>query len=115
VPRLEENAVTELSATQTVTVTGAGYVPTHFDEVIDTAECAIDDQLEQLQRVYAAATRAAVRASIELELLELRDDIPPNVLTQARRQQAAADTRCLRLQRAIGALECRTESRTENA
>ncbi len=90
---------------------GALHVPTHFDEVIDTAECALDGQFEQLQRQYAAATRAAVKANIELELLELRDDISANVLTQARRQQAAADTRCLRLRRAITALECRAENR----
>ncbi len=98
--------MTEASAT----LSFSGYVPTRFDEIIDTASCAIDDQLEQLQRQYAAATRAAVHASIELDLLEMRDDIPANVLTQARRQQAAADTRCLRLQRAISALENRTDN-----
>jgi hypothetical protein len=87
-----------------------GFVSTRFEDIADTAPCAVDDHLEQLQRQYAAATRAAVRASIELELLEMRDDIPTNVLTQARRQQAAADTRCLRLQRAISALASRTES-----
>lgn len=102
--------MTEISAAQTATHFGALQVPTHFDDVIDTAQCAIDNQFEQLQRQYAAATRAAVRANIELELLELRDDIPANVLTQARRQQAAADTRCLRLQRAIGALESRLDN-----
>jgi hypothetical protein len=98
--------VTEASAT----IAFNGYVSTQFDEIIDTAGCAVDDQLEQLQRQYAAATRAAVKANIELELLELRDDIPANVLTQARRQQAAADTRCLRLRRAMGALESRVEN-----
>src|SRR5688572_28553804 len=95
-------SVTEAAAT-------IAFVPTHFEEIIDTAPCAVDDQLEQLQRQYAAATRAAVHASIELELLEMRDDIPANVLTQARRQQAAADTRCLRHRHAIFALESRPE------
>ncbi len=98
--------MTEASAT----IAFNGLVPTQFDEIADTAACAVDDHLEQLQRQYAAATRAAVHASIELELLEMRDDIPANVLTQARRQQAAADTRCLRLQRAIGALTSRRDN-----
>jgi len=91
-------------------LTSAVYVPTHFDEVIDTAGCAVDDQLERLQRQFAAASRAADNARIELELLEMRDDIPVNVLTQARRQQAAAQTRNARLRRAIIALESRTEN-----
>ena len=107
-------SVTEAAATVALnegTYASSGYVPTQFEEIIDTAPCAVDDQLEQLQRQYAAATRAAVHASIELELLEMRDDIPANVLTQARRQQAAADTRCLRLRRAIGALESRSDNR----
>jgi hypothetical protein len=98
--------VTEASAT----IAYNGFVLTQFDEITDTASCAVDDQLEQLQRQYAAATRAAVHASIELDLLEMRDDIPANVLTQARRQQAAADTRCLRLQRAISALTSRRDN-----
>lgn len=90
--------------TVAATIAYNGFVSTQFDDIADTAACAVDDHLEQLQRQYAAATRAAVHASIELDLLEMRDDIPENVLTQARRQQAAADTRCLRLQRAISAL-----------
>ena len=86
------------------------YVPTHFDQVIDTAGCALDEQLERLQRQFATASRAAERARIELTLLEMRGDIPANVLTQSRRHRAAAETRSARLQRAIGALESRTEN-----
>jgi hypothetical protein len=92
------------------TITNAVYVPTQFDEVIDTAGCAVDEQLERLQRQYAAASRAAARARIELELLESRDGVPENVLTQARRQHAAAVTCSARLQRAIDALESRAEN-----
>ena len=51
------------------------------------AECALDEQLEQLQRHYATASRAASRARFEIELLEKRDDIPD---TPARARQAAA-------------------------
>jgi hypothetical protein len=98
--------VTEIQAT----ITSAVYVPTHFDEVIDTAGCAVDEQLERLQRQFAAASRAAERARIEVDLLEMRDDVPVNVLRQARRQQAAAETRSARLQRALDTLESRTEN-----
>jgi hypothetical protein len=79
--------------------------------VVDVAECALDEQLEQLQRRYAAASRAASRARFEVELLEKRDDITGNVLELARRQRAAAETRSQQLLRAIDALEDRLESR----
>jgi hypothetical protein len=87
------------------------FIPPEFHEVVDVAECALDEQLEQLQRRYAAASRAASRARFELELLEKRDDLNPNVLEQARRQRAAAETRSQQLMRAIDALEDRLESR----
>ena len=87
------------------------FVPPEFHELIDVADCALDEQLEQLQRRYAAASRAASRARFELELLEKRDDINPNVLEQTRRQRAAAETRSQQLLRAIDALEDRLESR----
>jgi hypothetical protein len=80
-----------------------------FDEV-DVADCALDDQLEQLHRQFAAATRAASRARFEQELLEGRDDVHEHVLAQARRQRAAAETRCARLIRVIDALEARVEN-----
>ena len=86
------------------------FVPPEFHEMVDVAECALDEQLEQLQRRYAAASRAASRARFELELLEKRDDINPNVLEQARRQRAAAETRSQQLLRAIDALEDRLEN-----
>lgn len=86
-----------------------GFVPVEFLDDTDVAECALDEQLEQLQRHYAAASRAASRARFELELLERRDDIPENVIAQARRQRTAAETRCARLVRAIDALEARLE------
>jgi hypothetical protein len=89
------------------------FVPAEFLDDIDVAECALDDQLEQLHRQYAAASRAASRAKFELELLEARDDVHAHVLAQARRQRAAADTRCARLIRAIDAFEARLE-RPEN-
>ena len=79
--------------------------------MVDVADCALDDQLEQLQRRYAAASRAASRARFELELLEKRDDINRNVLEQTRRQRAAAETRSKQLLQAIDALESRLESR----
>ena len=85
------------------------FVPPEFHEVVDVAECALDEQLEQLQRRYAAASRAASKARFELELLEKRDDINPNVLEQARRQRTAAETRSQKLLRAIDALEDRLE------
>ena len=56
------------------------FVPPEFHEMVDVADCALDDQLEQLQRRYAAASRAASRARFELELLEKRDAVP---LTEA--------------------------------
>ena len=59
---------------------------------------------------YAAASRAASRARFELELLEKRDDINPNILEQARRQRAAAETRSQQLLRVIDALEDRLEN-----
>jgi hypothetical protein len=77
---------------------------------INVAECALDDQLEQLQRQYAAATRAASRAKFELELLEKRDDIPAHMVAQAKRQRAAAEIRSARLLSAIDALEDRLEN-----
>ena len=92
-----------------LTTTGNGFIPPEFQEIVDVAECALDERLEQLQRVYASATRAAARARSELELLERRDDINSNILEQARRQRAAAETRSLELLRAMDALEDRLE------
>jgi hypothetical protein len=89
------------------------FLPTEFQDDVDVAECALDDELEQLHRQYAAASRAASRARFELELLEARDDIHAHVLSHAKRQRAAAETRCARLMRAIDALEERLE-RVEN-
>ena len=86
------------------------FIPTEFHDVTDVADCALDDQLEQLQRQYAAASRAASRAKFELELLEKRDDIPAHMLAQAKRQRAAAETRSTRLLSAIDALEDRLEN-----
>lgn len=86
------------------------YVPAEFQHDFDVADCALDEQLEQLQRQYASASRAASRANFELDLLEKRGDIHPHVLAQARRQRSAADTRCDRLIRAIDALEERLEN-----
>jgi hypothetical protein len=91
----------------------AAFVPAEFFHDVDVAECALDEQLEQLHRQYAAASRAASRARFELELLEARDDVHGHVLATAKRQRAAADTRCARLVRAIDALEERLE-RTED-
>ena len=85
------------------------FIPTEFFDDVDVAECALDEQLEQLHRQYAAASRASSRSKFELELLEARDDIHAHVLAQARRQRAAAETRCARLMRAIDALEERLE------
>ena len=84
-----------------------GFIPPEFHEIVDVAECALDEQLELLQRHYAAATRAASRARCEVEQLEQRDDIHANVLAQARRQRAAAETRSQQLLRAMDALEDR--------
>ena len=88
---------------------GAGFIPPEFQEMVDVAECALDEQMEQLQRRYASATRSAARARSELELLERRDDINSNILEQARRQRAAAETRSLELLRVLDALEDRME------
>jgi hypothetical protein len=55
------------------------FIPAEFHEDVDVADCALDDQLEQLHRQYAAASRAA------------------------------AETHCARLMRAIDALEARLE------
>lgn len=85
------------------------FIPAEFHDDIDVAECALDEQLEQLHRQYAAASRAASRSRFELDLLEARDDIHAHVLAQARRQRAAADTRCTRLMTAIDVLEARLE------
>jgi hypothetical protein len=82
----------------------SAFVPAEFLDDVDVAECALDDQLEQLHRQYAAASRACSRAKFELESLELRDDIHAHILAQA---QSA------RLMRAINALEERLE-RPEN-
>lgn len=90
--------------------TRAGHAFPEFHDVTDVADCALDEQLEQLQRLYAAASRAASRAKFELDLLEKRDDIHPNILAQAKRQRAAAETRSAQLLRAIDALEDRLEN-----
>lgn len=86
------------------------YVPTEFHEVTDVAECALDDQLEQLQRQCASASRAASSTRLELELLEKRGDAPEAQLAKARQQRAAAETRSFRLLNAIEALEDRLEN-----
>ncbi|HEY6126524.1 MAG TPA: hypothetical protein VIV63_17855 [Steroidobacteraceae bacterium] len=88
----------------------SAYGPTQFQDDIDVAECALDEQLEQLQRHYATVSRAVSRARFEIELLEKRDDVSPHVLAQAKRQRAAAETRCTRLLTAIEALEDRLEN-----
>jgi hypothetical protein len=90
--------------------TRSTYVPAEFQYDFDVAECALDEQLEQLQRQHATAVRAASRARFELELLEGRDDIHPHVISQAKRQRVAAETRSERLTRAIDALEERLEN-----
>ena len=51
----------------------------------------------------------SARARIEIEFLEKRDDIPAYMLDHARRQHAAAETRCARLLSAIEGLEDRLE------
>jgi len=88
----------------------SAFIPPEFHDLVDVAECALDEQLEQLQRHYAAASRAAARSRFEFELLEQRDDINSNILEQARRQRAAAETRSCQLLRAIDALEDRLEN-----
>jgi len=87
-----------------------GFIPPEFQEFVDVAGCALDEQLEMLQRRYAAASRAASRARFEVELLEKHADLDPDILAQARRQQLAADTRSQSLLQAIEALEDRLES-----
>jgi hypothetical protein len=86
-----------------------GYLPSQFHDDIDVAGCALDEQLEQLHRQYALASRAVSRARIEMEMLEARDDIDAHILAQAKRQRAAAETRCARLMNAIDALEVRLD------
>jgi septal ring factor EnvC (AmiA/AmiB activator) len=88
----------------------ATYVPAEFQHDFDVADCALDEQLEHLQRQYASAIRAASRARFELELLEKRADVQPSVIAQAKRQRSAAETRGARLMRAIDALEERLEN-----
>lgn len=90
--------------------TPGSFVPTQFQDDVDVAGCALDEQLEQMQRHYAAATRAASRAQFEIDLLEKRDDVPAYLLDNAKRQRAAADTRCARLLTAIETLEYRLEN-----
>ncbi|MEO8062508.1 MAG: hypothetical protein ABI821_07150 [Pseudomonadota bacterium] len=85
------------------------FVPTEFQEMVDVADCALDEQLEQLHRRYAAASRASSKARFELELLEGREGVPAHMLAQAQRQRAAAETRSNQLLRAIDALEERME------
>lgn len=85
-------------------------IPTQFQDDVDVAECALDEQLEQLQRHYATASRAVSRAGFEIELLKKRDDIPAYLMDHAVRQRAAAETRCARLLTAIEALEDRLEN-----
>lgn len=99
----------DTSATQTSYAPSA-FLSLEFMDDVDVADCALDDQLEQLHRQYAAASRAASRAKFEEQLLEDRDDIHPHMLAQAKRQRAAVETRCARLMRAIDALEERLES-----
>jgi hypothetical protein len=86
-----------------------GFIPEEFFDELDVAECALDEQLEQLHRQYAAARRAVSTARLEQELLEARDDIREHILTQARSRRAAAETRCARLMYALDALEARLE------
>jgi hypothetical protein len=89
----------------------SSFIPPEFHELVDVAECALDEQLENLQRCYAAAARAASKARYDVELLESRDDIHPHILAQTRRQRAAADRRSQELLRAIDALEDRMKEK----
>jgi hypothetical protein len=89
------------------------YPSRDLHDIVDVAECALDEQLELLQRHYAAACRAASRARCDVEQLEQRDDISDNVIAQARRQRSAAEIRSQQLMRAIDALEDRRETRFE--
>jgi chromosome segregation ATPase len=88
----------------------ATYVPAEFQHDFDVAECALDEQLEHLQRQYASAIHAASRARFELEMLERAGDVQYHLVAQAKRQRAAAETRSARLMRAIDALEERLEN-----
>jgi hypothetical protein len=90
--------------------TPSSFVPTQFQDDVDVAGCALDEQLEQMQRHYAAASRAASRARFEIDLLEKRGDVPSYLIDHAKRQRAAAETRCARLLTAIEALEDRLEN-----
>jgi hypothetical protein len=81
-----------------------------FQDDVDVAGCALDEQLEQLQRHYATASRAVCRARNEIELLETQADMPAFLMDHAVRQRAAAETRCERLLTAIEALEDRLEN-----
>jgi hypothetical protein len=85
------------------------FVPTEFQDMVDVAGCALDEQLEQLHRRYATAVRACSKARFELESLEGREDIPAHMLALAQRQRAAAETRSVQLLQAIDALEERME------
>jgi chromosome segregation ATPase len=87
----------------------SAYVPAEFHDAADVAERSLEEQLEQLQRRYAAATRAVSKARFELELLEGRDDVHPHMISQAKRQKAAAETRAAQLLRQIDDLEDRLE------
>lgn len=92
----------------------SSFIPSEFQEIVDVADCALDEHLERLQRKYAAASRAVARSAHELGQLERRDDVNPNVLSQLRRQLAAAETRSQQLLRVIDALEDRTLGSWEN-
>jgi hypothetical protein len=48
-------------------------VPVEFQHDFDVAECALDDHLEQLQRQYASAVRAASRARLIRAIDALED------------------------------------------
>jgi septal ring factor EnvC (AmiA/AmiB activator) len=87
--------------------TASSFIPPAFIEMVDVAECALDEHLELLQRQLAAASRAAARARCEAEQLESRDDIHPHTLAIVRRQRSAAEIRCQHLMRAIDELEAR--------
>jgi hypothetical protein len=84
-------------------------LPAQYSDDVDVAGCALDEQLEQLYRQYAAASRALAQAKFEAELLAGRDDIHANILSQAARRRAAAETRCARLMSAIDTLEARLD------
>jgi primosomal protein N'' len=88
----------------------SSYVPAEFQHDFDVAECALDEQLEQLQRQHASAVRAASKARFELDMLERGSNVHPYMLAQVKRQRAAAETRSARLMRAIDTLEERLEN-----